>query len=154
MDGQARPNRAFSGVGAHFVRRVMSKRAPVTQQASSGRARVSVVQPANVRNGDHGSAPGRFNLAWGRRVAVQRLMGARDVIVIEIIREDVFQVRFVQHDHVVQAFAADRADQPFNVGILPRRTRSADDFFNSGQRKRDRDKENGTGLICTWPPVN
>jgi len=38
---------------------------------------------------------------------------------------------FVQHDHVVQAFAADGADDSFSVGILPGRSRRSGDFVGS-----------------------
>ena len=31
-------------------------------------------------------------------------------------------MRFAKHDHVVETFAADRADEPLNVGILPGRS--------------------------------
>jgi hypothetical protein len=37
----------------------------------------------------------------------------------------------VQDDHVVQAFAADTPDQPFDVGVLPRRPWRCDDFLDS-----------------------
>src|ERR1019366_3674569 len=55
---------------------------------------------------------------WG--VLVQRSMGPRLVIIGGICAEDSAQVRFTEHDHVVQALPADRADESFNIGIFPR----------------------------------
>ena len=36
----------------------------------------------------------------------------------------------VQDDHVVQAFATNTPDQPFDVGVLPRRPWRYDDFLD------------------------
>jgi hypothetical protein len=46
-------------------------------------------------------------------------MGAGFVVVAKVLRQDPVQVILVQHDHVVQAFPTDGADQPLDVGILP-----------------------------------
>src|SRR5215831_8628706 len=37
---------------------------------------------------------------------------------------------FTQHNHMVQAFTANRADNAFDVSSLPRRPRSAENFFD------------------------
>jgi len=42
------------------------------------------------------------------------------MIVPAVDREDASQVRLVEHDHVVEAFATDWADHAFRVRILPR----------------------------------
>ena len=47
-------------------------------------------------------------------------MGPRLIIVGSIRAYDSAQVRFTEHDHVVQAFPADRADEPLDICILPR----------------------------------
>src|SRR5674476_298326 len=60
-----------------------------------------------------------LNRAMERGVLVQRSMSS-SLIIIGICAEDSAQVRFTKHDHVVQALPADRADEPFNIGILPR----------------------------------
>ena len=54
-----------------------------------------------------------------RGVLVQRSMGSRLIIVGSIGAYDSAQVRFTEHDHVVQAFPADRANEPLNVSVLP-----------------------------------
>jgi hypothetical protein len=37
----------------------------------------------------------------------------------------------VQNDDVVQAFAADTPDEPFDVGVLPRTPRGHEHFFDA-----------------------
>ena len=61
-----------------------------------------------------------LNRAMKRGVLVQRSMSSRLIIIGGICAEDSAQVRFTKHDHVVQALPADRADESFNIGILPR----------------------------------
>ena len=55
-------------------------------------------------------------------VLVQRSMGPRLIIVGSIRAYDSAQVRLTEHDHVVQAFPADRADESLNIRILPGRS--------------------------------
>src|ERR1700733_14103025 len=57
-----------------------------------------------------------------RGVLVQRSMGPRHIIIGGISAWDRGQVRFAKHDHVVETFAADRADESLNVSILPGRS--------------------------------
>ena len=45
-----------------------------------------------------------------------------DLIVIRSVSlQDTVQVRFAEHDEVVERFATDRSDEPLNVAALPRR---------------------------------
>src|ERR1022692_1934114 len=71
--------------------------------------------------GDDVTLAGRFNRARFRRILVQRPVRAMLVIITEVIREPPPQVLLVEHDHVVQTFAAEGADQPLDEGILPGR---------------------------------
>src|SRR3982074_1047263 len=57
-----------------------------------------------------------------RGVLVQRSMGPRNIIMGGIPAKDPAQVRFPKPVHVVETFAADRADQSLNVSILPGRS--------------------------------
>jgi len=66
---------------------------------------------------DGADAPNR---TMKRGVLGQRSMSPQLIIIGGICAENPAQVRFTEHDHVVQAFPADRADESFNVGILPR----------------------------------
>src|ERR1035437_5243299 len=43
------------------------------------------------------------------------------VVIGSVSLQDIAQVRFAEHDEVVELFAANRTDQPLNVPVLPRR---------------------------------
>src|SRR6266481_3079908 len=62
-------------------------------------------------------------MEWG--ILVQRAMNARFIIIRGIPTQDPAQVRLPQYDHVVETFPSDRADQPLDVRVLPRRSRSS-----------------------------
>ena len=89
------------------------------------------MQSADVRDGDHLAAFGRLDLARIWRVAVERLVRARLVVIAEVIGKGAREMTFVPHDHVIQALASNGADEPLDVRILPRGARGADDFFDS-----------------------
>jgi hypothetical protein len=46
-------------------------------------------------------------------------MGPRLIIVGSVDADDPAQVRFTEHDDVVQALPADRANESLNVSVLP-----------------------------------
>src|SRR5262249_10002660 len=58
-------------------------------------------------------------------ILVQRAMNARFIIIRGIPTQDPAQVRLPKYDHVVETFPSDRADQPLDVRILPRRSGSS-----------------------------
>ena len=44
-----------------------------------------------------------------------------DLVVIEsVVLQNATQLRFVEHDQVIEAFAPDRADEALDVAVLPR----------------------------------
>ena len=45
-------------------------------------------------------------------------------------------MRFAEYDHMVEAFPADRADEPLNICILPRRSGCGRPVTNALARKR------------------
>ena len=100
-------------------------------RSASRRAGVPVMQPADVREGDHAALTRWFDLTRDRRVAVERQVASRLVVVREVRGQDPQQVRFVEHDHVVQAFAANRADESLHVRVLPGRAVRDDDFLDA-----------------------
>jgi hypothetical protein len=57
---------------------------------------------------------------WG--ILVQSSMNSRLIIVGCISAQDPAQVRFAEHNHMVETFPSDRADQSLDVRILPRRS--------------------------------
>src|SRR5215472_3654633 len=60
---------------------------------------------------------------WG--ILVQRAMNARFIVIRGIPTQNPAQVRFPKYDHVVETFPSDRADQPLDVRVLPRRLGSS-----------------------------
>ena len=71
----------------------------------------------------------RFNRPQCRAVLAQKPVRAVTMIIVQLVGENKAQVIIVQHDDVVQAFPADRADQSFDHGILPRGTRRNELLF-------------------------
>lgn len=90
-----------------------------------------MVQAADHWPGNDGTALGRVNFSRYGRVVVERLMRAGRVVVSEVFCEDALEMCLVQHDDVVEAFSPNRADQPFDVGILPGRVGRDRYFFGS-----------------------
>ena len=60
-----------------------------------------------------------LNRPMERGILIQRAMNARFVIISGKLAEDPSQVRLPEHDHVVETFPSDRADQSLCVRILP-----------------------------------
>src|SRR5262245_47937484 len=68
-------------------------------------------------------------MEWG--ILVQRSMNARFIVIGGILAQDPAQVRLPEYDHVVETVPADRADQPLDVRVLPRRSGSGRLFPNA-----------------------
>jgi hypothetical protein len=62
-----------------------------------------------------------LNRPMERGILVQRAMNARFIIISGKLAQDPAQVRLPEHDHVVETFPSDRADQSLDVRVLPRR---------------------------------
>jgi hypothetical protein len=63
-------------------------------------------------------------------IHVQRPVRAPVLIIMEVPGQEPAQMSLVQDDHMLQAFAADTPNQPFDVGILPRTLGGNDDFVD------------------------
>src|SRR5258708_7464410 len=48
-------------------------------------------------------------------------MGTDTIVIVSVGPQDPAKMRFAQDHDVIQAFSADRADEAFNVSVLPRR---------------------------------
>jgi hypothetical protein len=59
--------------------------------------------------------------AMDRSVLVERSMSSQLVIIGGILHQNLAQVRFAEDNHMVDALASDRSDQPFGEAVLPRR---------------------------------
>src|SRR5918996_3447337 len=70
-----------------------------------------------------------LNRPWHRTIHGQRPVRAPVMVIAEVFGQESPQMSLVQDDHVVQAFAADTSDQPFDVWVLPRTPGGDHDFF-------------------------
>src|SRR5438034_1584237 len=70
--------------------------------------------------------------AIDRSVLVERPMSPQLIIVGGILRQNPAQVRFAQDNHMVDALASDRSDQPFGEAVLPRRARGDSSLVREG----------------------
>src|SRR5215475_5776990 len=74
---------------------------------------------------DRHDAPARWRLYFARMraVVVEGLMRAGGVVVPEVPAQQTTEVSFVDHDDMIEAFQANRADDALGEGILPGRPR-------------------------------
>ena len=73
----------------------------------SGCPRVSVMQAANLWDSHDLTPTPRLHFSRDRRVAIEREMRPGSVVVFEVAGQDPNQVSLAEHDHVIQALAAD-----------------------------------------------
>jgi len=90
---------------------------------------VAMMQAANF--GERNDLPlfGPLDGSRFRGIFLQCQVCPTSVVVREVALEHALQVSLVEADDVVQAFAANRPDQPFDGGRLPRCTRSNADLL-------------------------
>ena len=78
---------------------------------------IAVMKAAQDRlRGDSAAA---LHRPMNRGVLLQRSMCPRFIIIGGVCAEDAAQMRFTEHDHMVEAFSSDRADKSLNVSVLP-----------------------------------
>ena len=95
----------------------------------SGRATlVAMVQTADLWEGNNGAC--RRRLYGPRTILIQREMRPASVVIAKVRRHHTVQVTLIEDDDVIETFAADRADDALNVGILPWRSRCSDDLLD------------------------
>ena len=87
-----------------------------------------MVQATDLRNRD--DFTDGLNGSWIRRILVERQVQPRTMVIIQIRSNRSPQGGFVENDHVIQAFAADRTDHTLNIRALPGRTRRTEDLSN------------------------
>jgi hypothetical protein len=66
-----------------------------------------------------------------RTIHLQRPVCAPAMIIVEVPGQEPPEMSLVQDNHVVQAFAADAPDQPFDVGGLPWTPWGNQDFLDA-----------------------
>ena len=113
-----RCRRMSSQADLHVQRR---SHAGCNQARSGGLPFVAVVQTADFRS--HHAAAGRLDGASHWRILAAREVRARPLVVRDVGPKNPAKMALIEDDHVVQTLAADRADDAFDVGILPGRAR-------------------------------
>src|SRR3977135_3520538 len=89
-----------------------------------------MVQAADLWKGDN-SACRRW--LYGPRlwaILVQREMRPAVGVILKIRRQRAAQAQSIEDDDVIETFAADRADDSLDIGVLPRRSRRGDDLLD------------------------
>ncbi len=124
------------------------------QARSGGLPFVAVVQTADF--GSHHDAAGRLDGAFRRSILAEREVRPRPLVVREVGPKDPTKTPLIEDDDVVQALAADRADDAFDVGILPRRTRCRADRRQTECRDRptERRVEDSVAVVEDEPRVH
>jgi hypothetical protein len=67
---------------------------------------------------------------WHWTIHLQRPVRAPMMLILEGTSQDPLEMRLVQGRHVVQAFAAEPADEALGVGVLPRTPRGDHDVLD------------------------
>src|SRR3954452_8792625 len=80
-------------------------------------------QRKNAADGLDGSGSGR--------VLGQREVCSGTVVVMRVKAHQVTQMTLAEHDHMIEAFASDRADQSFGTAVLPWRSRRCRSVANA-----------------------
>ena len=78
-----------------------------------------MMQSADLREGDNLASGGRVCGTGVRTVLVEREMRSGPMIVLNVGRQDASQMTLVDDDDVIKAFAADRANDALDLGVLP-----------------------------------
>ena len=92
--------------------------------------------------------------AMDRSIFAKRPMSPQLVIINGISRQDAAEVRFAQDNHMVDALASDRSDQPFCEAVLPRRARGDGLVTNAHRRLTSMprpDPDRGAGIAGPQP---
>lgn len=90
---------------------------------------VAVVQTADHRDADDRPKVGRLHVSVDRTIAVQTLMRARPMIIVQIIGDQTIEMPFAEDDEVVQTVSPHGTYVPLRHGILPRRPCRSQDFL-------------------------
>ena len=86
------------------------------------RPTVLVVQATEDAHWNDPPEPVDRSMNWG--VFIQREMSPELVAMGDVGFDDAAEVSLAEHDEMVETLPLDRADQPFDVTVLPRRSRS------------------------------
>ena len=88
-----------------------------------------VMQSAEDRQGYNSS--GRMDGSGDRSLLDEGQMRSSEVVVFRIRAEHMAQMWLPEDEDVIKALPADRADQPFDMAVLPRRSRRCRSVANA-----------------------
>ena len=80
---------------------------------------IAVVDSTDLRDLDDHTGVNWLDRPMLGAVHAERLMDARPVVIGEVLGKKPSEMLLMEHVDVFEAFAADRANQPFHVGRLP-----------------------------------
>ncbi len=80
----------------------------------------TVLMMKSAEDWPHGELAEPLDRPMARRILVQGQMCSEFVLVAGVGRKNPAQMGFAEDDDVIEAFSADRADQPLRMPILPR----------------------------------
>jgi hypothetical protein len=89
-----------------------------------------MVQATDLWEGNNGTCRGWLYRTRLGAILVQREMSAASVVVLKVCRQHTAQVMLIEDEDVIEAFATDRADDAFDIGVLPRRSRRGDNLLD------------------------
>jgi hypothetical protein len=89
-----------------------------------------MMKPADLRHGDDAATWRGIDDSGLGTVVVERLVWARGVVVGEVGTQEPAEMRLVQNEEVVEALAANGADDPLDKRVLPGRARGDADLVD------------------------
>lgn len=95
---------------------------------SGGSALVSMMKPAYFGKRTDFPHLRRLHGPALRRILPKRNVASRTMVIIKIRNQMAPERNLIQDDDMVEAFSADRADQPFNLWALPGRSESGENL--------------------------
>jgi hypothetical protein len=107
------------------------QRPDANRRASSGATDVFVMQAADHRNGFDVAVVVGDNGTHVWRILAERQVRPRRVIVRNVFAQDTHEMALAQDDDAVEALAANGADHPLAIRILPWRSWSGLDLFDA-----------------------
>ena len=89
-----------------------------------------MVQTTHLWKGDNGACRGWLYGSGFRTILAEREMCPALVVILKICQQHTAQVTLIEDDNVIETFAADRADDALDIGVLPRRPGCGDDLLD------------------------
>jgi hypothetical protein len=81
---------------------------------------VAMMQTTDLRKRDNLAGSGWMYRAALGTILVELEMRSRLVVILKVRRQHAAQVTLPENDDVIETLAADRANDPLSVGVLPR----------------------------------